>query len=43
MTLILSMSKDEGVYLSVDYRVANASTGEVEDDAAVKFLSTEPR
>jgi hypothetical protein len=39
VTLVLGMSKDEGVYLSVDYRVTNASTGEVEDDVVVKFLT----
>ena len=33
------MSKDEGVYLSVDYRVTIASTGKVVDDATVKFLT----
>lgn len=39
MTLILGMSKPEGIYLSVDYRVSNSSTREVIDDASVKFLT----
>jgi len=39
MTLILGMSKDEGVYLSVDYRVTNLETGKVVDDLTVKFLT----
>ena len=39
MTLILGMSKAEGIYLSVDYRVTNSQTGETLDDASVKFLT----
>lgn len=39
MTLILGMSKPEGIYLSVDYRVTNSQTGEKLDDASVKFLT----
>ena len=38
MTLILGMSKDEGIYLSTDYRVTDARTGELIDDASTKFL-----
>lgn len=37
--LILGMSKREGIYLSVDYRVSNSKTSEVIDDASVKFLT----
>jgi hypothetical protein len=33
------MSKPEGIYLSVDYRVSNSRTREVIDDASVKFLT----
>jgi hypothetical protein len=39
VTLILGMSKAEGVFLSVDYRVTNLRTGSVMDDATVKFLA----
>jgi hypothetical protein len=39
MTLILGMSKPEGVYLSSDYRVTDARSGKLIDDASVKFLS----
>lgn len=39
MTLILGMSKSEGVYMSVDYRATNVRTGKVVDDAIVKFLT----
>jgi hypothetical protein len=39
LTLILAMSKAEGVYMSVDYRVTNMRTGQLLDDASVKFLS----
>lgn len=39
MTLILGMSKPEGIYLSVDYRVTNSQTGKTLDDASVKFLT----
>ncbi len=37
MTLILGMSKPEGIYLSVDYRVSK--NGALVDDASVKFLT----
>jgi hypothetical protein len=33
------MSKPEGIYLSVDYRVTNSHTGKKLDDASVKFLT----
>jgi hypothetical protein len=39
VTLILGMSKPEGIYLSVDYRVSNSRTREVIDDESVKFLT----
>jgi hypothetical protein len=39
MTLILGMSKAEGIYLSVDYRVTDARSGRAHDDPAIKFLS----
>ena len=39
MTLILGMSKPEGIYLSVDYRVTNQKTHELIDDESVKFLT----
>ncbi len=38
MTLILGMSKPEGIYLSVDYRVTNAKTRERIDDESIKSL-----
>jgi hypothetical protein len=38
VTLILGMSKPEGIYMSTDYRVSNSLTGELIDDATVKFL-----
>lgn len=38
MTLILGMSKPEGIYLSVDYRVSNRDTKEIIDDATEKFF-----
>lgn len=38
MTLILGMSKPEGIYLSVDYRVTNSNTKKLIDDKSVKFL-----
>lgn len=41
MTLILGLSKPDGVYLSVDYRVTNEDTGEILDDYAVKFLTVQ--
>ena len=44
MTLILGMSKPEGIYLCVDYRVTDSRTGGVLDDAAPKILQvTFPR
>jgi hypothetical protein len=39
MTLILGMSKQDGIYMSVDYRVTNERTGKVIDDKAPKLLS----
>jgi len=39
MTLILGMSKPEGIYLSVDYRVTNVKTRELIDDTSVKHLT----
>jgi hypothetical protein len=39
MTLILAMSKADGFYISTDYRVTNARTGGLIDDASVKFLT----
>src|SRR6266487_1386171 len=39
MTLILGMSKPEGIYLSVDYRVTDARTGQLIDDASTKSLT----
>ena len=38
VTLILGMSKPEGIYLCVDYRVTDSRTGGVLDDAAPKIL-----
>lgn len=38
MTLILGMSKADGIYMSTDYRVTTGRTGKVVDDAAPKFL-----
>lgn len=38
MTLVLTMMKADGIYMSTDYRVTNARTRRVIDDAAVKFL-----
>jgi hypothetical protein len=38
MTLVLVMSKAEGVYLSVDYRVTELGTGRLLDDESIKFL-----
>jgi hypothetical protein len=38
VTLILGMSKPDGIYLSVDYRVTNSRTGRLLDDASVKHL-----
>jgi hypothetical protein len=39
MTLLLGMSKPEGIYLCADYRVINSVTGQVLDDAATKCLT----
>jgi hypothetical protein len=39
VTLILGMSKPEGIYLSADYRLTKSATGEFVDDSAVKLLS----
>jgi hypothetical protein len=39
MTLILGMSKPEGIYMSADYRVTRYPDGKLVDDASVKFLS----
>lgn len=39
MTLILGMSKPEGIYLSADFRVTERRTGRLIDDAAVKLLN----
>jgi hypothetical protein len=41
VTLILGMSKSEGIYLSVDYRISNKNTREVIDDATEKFLTVQ--
>jgi len=39
MTLLLGMSRPEGVYMSADYRVTDARTEKLIDDSSVKFLS----
>jgi hypothetical protein len=39
VTLILAMTKPEGIYLSVDYRVTNVKTRECIDDASIKHLT----
>jgi hypothetical protein len=39
VTLILGMSKPEGIYLSVDYRVTDYRTGRLIDDASIKSLT----
>lgn len=39
MTLILGMSKPEGIYLSVDYRVTEFRTRRLIDDASIKQLT----
>ena len=39
VTLIIGMSKPEGIYLSVDYRVTNSQTHELVDDASTKSLT----
>jgi hypothetical protein len=38
MTLILGMSKADGSWQSSDYRVTNARTGELIDDASMEFF-----
>lgn len=38
MTLLLGMSRPEGIYMSADYRVTDARTGRLIDDSSVKFL-----
>jgi hypothetical protein len=38
MTLILGMSKPEGIYLSADYRVTDSRTGKLIDDESTKSL-----
>jgi hypothetical protein len=38
MTLIIGMSKAEGIYMCVDYRVTDARSGRTLDDAAPKHL-----
>jgi hypothetical protein len=39
MTLILGMSKPDGIYMSTDYRVTDYRTGTLVDDSSVKFLT----
>src|SRR5690242_933664 len=39
MTLIMGMSKPEGIYLSVDYRVTDGRTRKRRDDDAIKHLT----
>lgn len=39
MTLIIAMSKPEGIYLSVDYRVTDARTHKLIDDKTIKHLT----
>lgn len=39
VTLILGMSKADGIYMSTDFRVSDARTGELVDDGSVKFLT----
>ena len=41
MTLILGMSKAEGIYLSADFRVTESSTGRLVDDTSVKLLDVQ--
>jgi hypothetical protein len=41
VTLILAMSKPEGIYMSVDFRVSDSKTRECLDDASVKFLTVQ--
>lgn len=39
VTLILGMSKAEGIYMSADYRVTDVRSGKLLDDKSVKFLT----
>ena len=39
LTLLLGMSKAEGIYMSADYRVTDARSGRLIDDASTKFLT----
>lgn len=39
MTLVLGMSKPEGIYLSADYRVTDLRSGRLVDDASVKHVT----
>ncbi len=39
MTLILGMSKPEGIYMSADFRVTEQPSGRLIDDASVKMLT----
>jgi hypothetical protein len=39
VTLIIGMSKPEGIYLSVDYRITNPSTREIINNTAIKSLT----
>jgi hypothetical protein len=39
VTLIIAMSKAEGIYISADYRVTDLRTGRPVDDASIKFLT----
>ena len=41
MTLILGMSKPEGIYLSADFRVTEHPSRRLIDDAAVKLLDVQ--
>lgn len=38
MTLLLGMSRPEGIYMSADYRGSDARTGRLIEDSSVKFL-----
>jgi hypothetical protein len=39
VTLIVAMSKPEGIYMAVDYRVTDSRTGRLVDDASIKYLT----
>jgi hypothetical protein len=41
MTLILGMSKAEGIYMSADFRVTETPSGRLVDDASVKMLDVQ--